>query len=152
MKINTNSWHWKVFLKWERRKRRTAYYYERPKTLDLCRYFRTVMIYAPLRWFFQREGRVKPAAVFMALGFLAYLSIVGVMLAREHGWAFSLIPFAGTLAFLGLLFGADFLLELYGNLRERRAAKGEGKREPSLVWEYVKARKRKVCPILEIED
>jgi fatty acid desaturase len=154
MKIRKDSWHWKVFLNWERRKKRADYYsrYRRPTNLTLCKYFWTVMFFAPMRWFYQREGKVKPWAVFIATvgvtgwAFMCYDAFL-------DAWYWTFVPALMPFLFLGAVVGAVLLLQWLVDRRDTDIlSHGSEPKEPGLVGSYIKAKKNKVCPILEVVD
>lgn len=135
MKVRKGSWHYRLW--------RFGRESSRSEPRDLCRYF----------WHLALVKVLLP------------LTIVGFALAGI-GWVFWLIfqyplEAAGTVlaivlvaAFiLGMVFGIRKLVERHERKEiERESLPPEPPKEPSVVLTYLAARKRKVCPLIEVVD
>lgn len=157
MKISEGSWHYRVFRGWERRKRRTARHYT-PKQLDLCTYTRTVFIYAPWRWFWQ-------GSFSKTLGCMVYPWFVLLLLAGfgALGWVLYAEPVEVLRVVLSTLIiavlcgviivaGAWMLGEKNAHVRAYRGLRAADQRVGnSLVVQYAKAKKSRICPLIEVE-
>lgn len=137
MRVRKNSWHYRL---WKLGRKETS----QPK--DLCRYF----------WHLVLLKLLIPAiiATFVLLGVGALLYVI-----VGHPYITSIIVCA-AIALVGITF---FLAWAVGRLIERhkrRVALAPPKppkpakppKEPSVFWTYVKARKRKVCPLITVVD
>lgn len=136
MKISTNSWHYKV-LGW-------AFKCSvRHDNVGICKYF--WMVVASLFWYVILSlGAISAVAVFSGwIPILLWQWYTGVMVSQDF-FEFSLAMF--TVLSLGA--GAS-LLVVFGKplLRKRKR-----KEPPNILFEYVKAKKQKVCPLVEVVD
>jgi hypothetical protein len=163
--VHEGSWHYRAFLGWERRKKRTANYYER-RSLDLCRYMRTVLIYAPWRWFWQ--GSYSKLLCMYVWPWVVLLMLAGL---GTLGWLVSLNPWAFlfwtgiaaaiTLFVIAMLLASVWLVSEKGahqvvyDVVYTNTLKGKSPRKRlanSLVWQYLKAKKHRICPLIEVEE
>ena len=131
MKIKKDSWHYR-FIKWT----------GKDPSPNLCNYFWQV---------------VGPPLFVTLIALLLVIAVAGMIF--EHGWSLLwMIP-------LGLLGGAVLILIIasvalgYETLREKyfgpkpvKEPKPEKEKKPNIFIEWLKAKKAKVCPILEFED
>lgn len=129
MKVSVNSWHYRLW-NWGRDPQYNA------KPRDLCRYF----------WHIALVKILLPVAAAVVLIALAVFLVVVMW---QNPW--------DTLVFIGIVAGTTtlFLAVLWHEKRQkaRRAERlGLPPREPGLVRQYVEARKRKVCPLIEVVD
>lgn len=141
MKLSRNSWHAKVYLWWYRERCAVPNDPLFPKSVNLCPYVRTVLLYAPLRWAFL-TGRKA---------WLSWLTLATLLqLAAYLEWgskAFSLL--------LELLVIAALLAILAGAAALARRSAGKSRVIRSfgevLAARYDAAHKH-VCPVLELTD
>ena len=127
MKIRSGSWHYRLW-KWGR---------DNPNSqpVDLCRYFWHIMLVKIML------PMTSLVIVLSLLGFLIFLVVT-------HLFQASVI--LATVAGIALLFGGSIYLD------KRSKDKKEGRpvvvKEPGIVRQYLKARKAKVCPLIEVID
>lgn len=130
MKIRSDSWHYRLW----RFGRESPY----SKPVDLCRYFWHILlvkIMLPL---------ALVAVVLLLFGLLIYVIATNLVIS--------------TMVALGI--GALIVLVIFGVVLDRRAnakealygPKPKKVKEPSLVREFLKARKQKICPLIEVID
>lgn len=157
MKMDTGSWHFRVYKRWlqlkTRRYRSTdldsmLWYAKNTGTHNLCLYMRVVMFWGPIKIFFFSVPAVLSTAIMLLLG-LIYLELTATDM-----WLF-----IGISDFLLILLGAGLLLVLSTfivmateGLRNRFGKKEKKEKKPNIVWEYLKAKKQKICPILSFDD
>lgn len=176
MELSKDSWHYRNFQVWqnntrtlrngdlvplERRRPLAMFDYEGPaRRPDLCTYTRIVMLYAP----FYRLGNFvhRHEGFFAALGaaiIATFFYLYAVMLTltffgENQPWFVQWV--IGPVAFLALAAVILSIPTAVRFIRDRRQSweKEEVKREPKtkVVVEYIKARKSKVCPVLEFKD
>lgn len=122
MEIRDDSWHHKLY--------KVSYMGGWPSTTtNLCSYFwRTVF-------------GLAIAAVFVAVVAI-FLGAVGIIFYRHTAVCFMVLGTIGTLAGLGWLW--------YYISEKRYEARGYKDAEPGLIRSYLRAKKEKVCPIVEI--
>lgn len=140
MKVKRTSWHYWLW-KFGRN--------EKSEPKDLCRYFWHIVL-------------IKLALPLAIVGFV--LLGIGALMWVIYGHpVFTGIVILGALLVAGLLIGLVFLIE---RLNERKAYKrAEARRNPqpprepgpTRVWfgllrQYLAARKRKICPLIEVID
>ncbi len=144
LKVKAGSWHY-----WVWRLGRGSY--SSPK--NLCRYFWHVTF------------KIVAALIVMGLAILG-VTLIGLLI-YEHPMGVSLATIALMLA-IGLIIGLGFLVGIYFDRREARkpermeqkAAREKAKREKanqppgtmSLIWTFIKAKKAKYCPLIEVVD
>lgn len=150
MKINKDTWHYETFRWWERnsfsefasarRWRHTA------PPISLCRYFWIVMLYVPLMWLL----RGKSAVALWVVAAFGLLSVMAKGIAAEQGISFWLafLQVAGVVT--AIIVGGLLLLFIAAAISTSWRKLDEG--NPSLASEYISAKKRKVCPIIEFEE
>ena len=128
MKINKNSWHYKMNYEFSERL---------PKTL--CSYFWTTVIRTLLLLVFS-------AAILTTL--IILISPLALLFDIKHPMqevSFSIYGLMFAL-FLCLFIGAK--VENY----KRNKYLIRPYKKPNILWDYLKAKKEKVCPFLEFED
>ena len=143
MKISTKSWHYKL---------RDMYNTEPQR--GLCKYFwQTVLLVLGLPFFGMYKLFIKlPVYVKFALLFIySFSSVVffwySLVYQEEPNIYFLfLLPFV----MLGVLFAFVLITWLIVELEQKIKSKDNNK--ISLVKEYIKAKKQKICPILEFVD
>lgn len=156
MKINKNSWHYKLVDHFDHDVVRELIY---KKNVTLCQYFWSVV------------GALIKAGIVVA-GAAVVVALVGVLLYGLFcALMFLLIPFTGafmnykvydvglmTVAFITL--GSTFLgvmaacngdMEVVPDWMKSNTTEQEDK-QPSLLWSWIKAKKDKVCPLIKLEE
>lgn len=133
MKVKTTSWHYRLW-----RFGREADWKE-PR--DLCRYFWHIFIVKVL----------LPAAaatlVLMGIGFLAYI-IWSNPITTVVVLGFVVL---GVVLLIGLGFLIKKMVDRNKRLKEERLhLPPEPEPDPSVLFEYLKARKQKLCPLIEV--
>lgn len=163
MRISTRTWHGRVYRFWANHPENSRRWHlgnpERRQE-NLCHYVRVILLWAPLFWLaFTRPTRhawfrpVQPVAVALlaAVGTVSYMrwpkGSVNVLLAVAiTAGVAAVCSIVAVLVSLGL----QYLVALQ---RERR---NEPERtSPTFVkvaWEFAKAKKSRVCPLIEIVD
>lgn len=129
MKLNKNSWHYKVWAK-------TFDSYAGPPTsTDLCRYCHRV--------FWQLVGYAIMGCMLLAVA-AGCLMIVYLLIWK------ALIPHVGiTLLIIGGVAAAIVVLAIYISWLNGKRLDSEPK---TLVGQYLRANKEKVCPLVEFDD
>lgn len=130
MKLNRNSWHYKVWAK------SFDSYTGPPASTDLCRYCHRI--------FWQLVS-------YAILACLALAAVSGcVFLAYMLIWK-ALIPhFGTTLLVVGVIAAVIIAIGLYSRWLN---GKRQYDQEPrTLVGQYLNAKKEKVCPLVEFDD
>ena len=180
MNLNTDSWHYKVYTKYlEIRsgyKLGEAYYnyfkgenepctlewmlwlIKRTKIHNLCVYMRVVMFWGPLLLFF------KSAPAMLLTTILATLGVIYFELFIATGIAIPIIVFISGIMIMALLavtilVAVGVIVLLLNNfvlspLKQKMSGKIPEPKMPetlSLVWEYIKAKKKKICPMLTFD-
>lgn len=165
--LNKDTWHYRNFKAWQwntgsYRHHSLARGKRQP---DLCTYTRIVLFYGS--WY-RLKGWFKDHPIVNAsfwVSVLYALSVVfGHVIARENGYSqwfpyylfFLIVGACGV----GLLFVVTFfwtLEKIEGKIKHRRRLKAEGLLEDEesrfyVFTEYAKAKKSKICPLLEFEE
>lgn len=170
MKISTDSWHYKMIC--------TMWEFDRwnPPPKSLCPYFWTVVgstLVFPL-WRLVMAAKdihfdmPKPSWSLPSMSHSRRVTIArtaGVVLCVGFG-IYDI--YIGSYILAGVMFGfavynalpSGFLGELIKSHRKEKAFKPrkykepkiKKPKEPNLFWEYIKARKQKVCPLIEYVD
>lgn len=160
MKIKRNSWHFRLYAHMRSP-------YERDPILGQSKFFGWVLF--PLTMV--RLFRPIPADVREDIEYLAPRSLCGyfwlnvlLLLLNVILWPLSFIlvavcvaPYAVILAvvlgIVGIYRGIESLIWKRKQAKRAKAqAKGLPEPEPSIVLEFMKAKKRRVCPLLTYED
>lgn len=130
MKINTDSWHFKLYKEWSS----SAFNFELGyKSLSLCKYFWSVVL-------------AVIATILMALMPLVAIGFLAWMIWDLIGW-WTLMIIPSIVGFLGLAALIGYIIE-----RKKYSGPQTKTKEPTpdtLVTSYIKAKKQKVCPLLE---
>ncbi len=135
MKINKKSWHYKAISK-----------LGFTPSKSFCMYF----------WQIPLIGMYLIVAI--AIGVLAICATLNAVLAPiafMFAWdGYFELAFEGDRVGAELLAGVVwFLYVLFGRaIYRHHHPVGFAKKEPSIIVEYIKAKKQKICPILEFED
>jgi hypothetical protein len=170
MIVKKSSWHYRAYKRWEERKARWMDKYpylsrggsdysrfleaQENRRLDLCHYMRVVFILGPIRWFIQgyqeRQDREilykKPWLVLVQLVVLGL--ILAWLITNPVNFALTIGVLVGGIG-LGL---ATIVGGVYTITEVRAPQRAANAVSHSLVGEYVKARKKKICPFIEVED
>lgn len=125
MKVNTKSWHYKIWV--------ASFMNSLPwKTTTLCNYFWRVVLFS-LMWFVIGSLALGGAGSFIYYGL--YKTYVG--------WMFIASVLSVLLLVQGIKWSTNAILDWYD---------GRPPREPGLFMQYMKAKKQKLCPIIEFEE
>lgn len=157
MKVNKNSWHYKLMDYWDYK---VIYRLRCGFNVTLCQYFWNV-VGAILQSVGFAAMIVVAIALFLALVFGIVIAPINYLLTAYFGVP-ELMEGLGVVSififwvFLPLIAGCEEYLR--GNIKGipdwmRLAPKEIVKKEkkPNLAWEYIKAKKRKVCPLIQLE-
>jgi hypothetical protein len=129
VKVRKTSWHYRLW-KWGREN-------EQARPRDLCRYFWHIAL-------------VKILLPGVALGF-CILGVVSLgIVIWNHPWeTLGMVAFAAAVAALGM---GLYLYQKSQNAKVAERVEPKAPKEPGPLREYLAARKRKVCPLIEVED
>ena len=144
MKFNRDSWHYKLFL-WG--------YRDEPRYLSLCEYFWRVITVIPgspllilrrllsKKWWnisFARQDRIMNIVIYLSLAFatIIWVLVVGLWSALAVWGAVGVIAVVRKLVF-----------HFYHPKQKFHESKVNT--DPNILWEYLKAKKNRVCPIIE---
>lgn len=158
LKFNKNSWHYKlVFFLYGR------WYFPIPqystRKISLCKYFWTVVTGVFIFPFIKlwrslpysiRDHEDLGRAISIWAVICGIIHIVAWSFLAEYWWLGFTVFF--SVLGVGALIGAViiFIIDLIDKHREKQSKKT---RRPSLLKEFIKARKNKVCPCIEfVED
>lgn len=173
--VKANSWHYRVYTWW------LAQSGAKPKTLNLCPYMRAVLLWAPLHgvmwlvgtflriliWPFKRACRLTARgrrflawttknSHWLFLGFMATmlgLSVIAQIL--DDGWWEALwfvLILAGAICAIALIVAASIFSCEWWHRRSERHGASSGASARKLGWEWVKAKKRRICPTIKVEE
>ena len=176
MELSKDTWHYRNFEVWKSRSRSRrhrdlrigdrAYDYTEqtwnvkpPRQPDLCTYTRIVVLYAP----FHRLGRFhdkhewfQNLCTFIFLYLIALIMGFAILTVDEVNlpvWSAFVFPFIFYPAVGGIVLSVVWCKQKLDDWAERTPVdKPQKKKQPNVVLEYVKAKKRKICPIIEFED
>lgn len=151
MRINSNSWHCRLYLWWYEKK----YGYPNEKGFsNLCPYMRAVMFWAPLRAIFDtwvKFGPIPlnvfsiPALAYVLPTVLGYHSYVAKMVI----WSIYIL-FLVAAVMLAALCGLTYLLSKGGKDVTRTLRKKISNSSfPRLVSEYFRSAHDRVCPEID---
>lgn len=160
MNINKDSWHVKLH-KWMETETYRDLHYNRP--VGLCWYF-----WATIGALLKLIGGVLVGTILLcALGYavIMILSPLYFLFASYTGWHFLSDDYYETSLLVMIVLWIIFPLvvgviaSLSGEMRvvpnwmklDKHYTPAKPK-QPSLVWEYIKAKKSKVCPIVKLEE
>lgn len=119
----------------------------RLESSDLCTYVRTLCLYLPLLLLWYTVALIGPPVLLIIVPLL-FVGLKGTLI----GWG----VFLGAIAAFALIAFLACLLEDYRverRLREYRKQEVEEKEKPpSLIKEWIKAKKSKVCPLVEFTE
>lgn len=174
MKIRKDSWHARLYAWWQKKIPSSSVYslhrtmrynfnlerYERvePRATSLCHYFWVVVLRAPIRGLFQGEiittkYRIPVPAIFLPVVAVATL-ILGLAYATT-GTLQVLGVLLGVVAGVALIIGGlwvwdEWVEDWWIARNTAKHQKGDGLAH--LIGERVKAKKKKVCPIIEFTE
>jgi hypothetical protein len=133
LKVRKSSWHYKL---WRLGRSRP----DEPK--DLCRYFWHLVLF-----------KIAFPAFFGSLALFGIGSVLWIVWG--HPLESGLIVL-GSIVVAAALFGIALLVRRAYRRLQMRSLKRKMSlappKEPSLVWVMVKARKRQMCPLIEVVD
>ena len=155
MKLDTNSWHFKIYKRWLELKCGDTLWssdtiddmllnIKRTRHHNLCLYMRAVMFYGPVRMFFNSIECVLGLVIAFILGY------IGLELYYINE-AFTQVSF-GIILSIGILIGATLLVGGIEYLKSKYQKREPKDKKPNIFLEYVKAKKSKVCPMLTFND
>lgn len=136
---------------------------------NLCAYFWVAVLRSPVlrssknlsQWGYDHQGALFLSLITLATLFLGTLVnfVYSDLGAWWHPYLFVAAFFAGVIALFFLCLGLSHLMSevLWPKIEERRDRKNSQERVqqekgPSIFVEHLKAKKKKVCPILEFEE
>lgn len=163
MNIDRNSWHFKLLDYWDFKVIRKL---QRNESVTLCQYFWNVVGSILLT-----SGVTTMALLFVSMFvWLTIGAIIGLVIFFGASWL-PVIEYGGTLDAMStiglgvyLIFGILHTLEVAKEqLREGRIipnwmkfskqeATPKKETKPNILFEYVKAKKNKFCPVVKLED
>lgn len=157
MKVNKNSWHYKLMDYWDYEVIDQLLY---GNNVTLCQYFWNV-VGAILQSVAFAAMIVVAIAVFVFLAFAIIIAPINYLLTAYFGVP-ELMEGLGVVT----IFIFWVLLPLAGGIEEYMRGNIKGipdwmrlvpkeivkkEKKPNLAWEYIKAKKRKVCPLIQLE-
>lgn len=156
LKVHESSWHYKLAYN-----KFSAHIFNQKEPKDLCTYMRQVL--KPVFWFttlllaicgavynihmlslYGAEDWVWPVSVFVHLPLLIICAL---------GWGLMFILSITAIVAILLIVAHLFQEVLWEPFKARREENHEDKEpEPNLLWEWCKAQKQRVCPLIEVVD
>jgi hypothetical protein len=149
MTISKKSWHWKVYLAWFKSKTKNGYHRcpEDVKVVNLCPYMRVVLFWALPRWAFLGDS-ISRRVVSWLLVYASFLATIGLFSGTRAFWAALGVTASVALCIVGT-FTMAFGIARWCDLPKP-------KKPPSkfltLVKAWIKAKHKKICPLIEITD
>lgn len=164
MIIETRSWHYRTMVwayGWD-------YFYDKytgaRKPVALCPYVDRLVIAvltSPFIAFWRLlTDDAKIFAVITSMGL-----VYGVLGYFTLGWIAFPIAVSGTWLLVGIVVGLNKFWEYWKSNhpskpkekkpkaeKPRKERKPKGPRKPNIIWEWLKARHRKICPYLQFDD
>lgn len=153
MRLSKDTWHYRNYELWLDRSEflkahelRNGY-----RQIDLCTYIRIALFWGPIR----RIPRWCDAHPIAAIGivFSVVWVTLGGLISLDSDMtlfqAFILYPaivFSLLIALAGVVMGVYYLGEWLVDRKETVE-----KAQPNIIFEHIKAKKRKVCPLIEFE-
>lgn len=141
--ISRNSWHWRVYA-FTRRYAFNDHDLKYTTRVCLCPYMRTIFIYLPL-WV--SLIALLSAAALSAVGFVV------IQLAINVPW---MLYFIAGLLVLGWALArkdgqlVDAAVDFVHDHWPRREYKSNANKKPSIIWEWLKAKHKKICPCFDV--
>lgn len=158
MRISTRSWHGRVY-RWWCNSKHTAYRwrFDAPgrRRDNLCHYVRVVILYAPMLWVGTK--RVSRGPAWLRVGHLVGLAVallavvVGLVLAPTETLDL-LVTFGVAVGSIVLFLTIMYWLFVIHEWFEDRAKPDRGPGFAKVALELIKAKKRRVCPFIEVVD
>lgn len=154
MKINTSSWHYKIYAfnsKWVARWMCAWNWYEKPgpsAMIGLCPYMRMILLWGPI---VMLTNIVPLGAVVYAI----LLFPVDVNGAGGVGWIVGIAALGLVGVFLSRQAGKWISKKAQESVEKQSRKKSEEKDGTgffTIMAEYVKTFKSKVCPIMEVDN
>lgn len=143
--ISRKSWHFRLYRYYMKELKNESV----GRTVCLCPYMRSLLIWLPLRFFFMRL--MFPITITV----LSCIGLAGVV--GELGWLGFFKVLGAVLAGLAVILGAILLgvwlytrYQMYTAVRD--AFPGAPKEPTTLVGQWLKANHEKICPCFEITD
>ena len=130
MKVHKKSWHYRLW--------RLGRENSRSEPRDLCRYF----------WHIALLKVLLPLAVVVA-ALAGVVAIAWMIWENPIDFAIIVTTVLGLIAFV---IGVGFLVRKSADRATQERLGVIEKKEPGVVREYLSARKRKVCPLIEVVD
>ena len=156
MEISKDSWHYKLIKEWDNDLAWDLNH--RPTSVSFCKYFWCVL------WCFPKILATLLVLVFLAacvfFGFMLFvvyplnfflIGLFDIVLLEDTG-AFGIVGLSIILLAVSII---GIVETLMGNIKgvpaylKRTSVK---EKKPSLLWEYIKAKKAKVCPLVTLKD
>lgn len=152
MNLNKNSWHYRNFDAWKNgsHSRKHGDLRRGDRQPDLCTYTRIALVYGPTR----RVGRwLRRMPEWLGVVLTVLVAYVAVTAAYLPSFPLLTAMYASLMLFLlmtAVVALASAVLYLIFIIKEDLDDFRD--REPSLVTSYVKAKKSKICPLIEFEE
>lgn len=143
MKVSRSSLHGRVYALTREMLRNfwgSSVFFSETGASNLCTYFRTIVVYFPLLVLWRTLAVVGPPTIIL----LAPPYFAG-MKAALVGWVVFIAAF---------LLATSLVLRLDAQIDRsiRRRDEGEPEKQPSLLMSWMKAKKDKVCPLIEFTE
>lgn len=142
-----NSWHWKAYLCYLDLKNSGIEVHveaDLEKRLDLCTYTRALLLWLPLRLTWRLSPLLAVLSVFILISYKS-----GLLSAFKWLATMAVCIFGAVLVFAFL----DAVGGKWRTYKNDKLAENVGREpEPSVVLEWLKAKKAKVCPLIRVED
>jgi len=136
---------------------KTGMYGPRRKNISLCKYFWSViygiLLVAPTTVIVKIDGDASYDAT-LGISTIFYVeAIFGVVLSvSQMNWWWFPVPWITTCIVVGAAIGSFMLKSKIDTWEASKPVKPYKPKEPSLFVETLKAKKSKVCPIIQWED
>jgi K+-sensing histidine kinase KdpD len=143
MIVSRNSWHWHLYKASTEiitRTFRFIHYDMDASRVDLCSYMRAMLLLAPLS-----------LAVTVAFWGWAFFVLLYTPFFTENKASFVILVMIAILT--TVIVSIVALMNYLGNKFNQAASNRSPRppKQPNLFWEYLKAMKARICPILEIK-
>lgn len=144
MKMSVNSWHFRIY----------NYVNGYPSHISLCKYFwsaigSTLILPLVALWRLFSVDTQDKITLSICIGVLVAFNIAWAW----FNWLALLSVYGGIGAMLGIIYGVNWLKNKFYHPKPKppkaKKPKTVKAKHPNIVLEYLKARKRKVCPIIE---
>ena len=163
MKLDTKSLHYKIYKRWLQIRTRNYFYNKDSRedvdnmlravkdttTHNLCFYMRVVFFWGPLKMYFFSPTALLTTLNAALFGYIYILLTLPSSTVFLHISRIAMITIATLIAFglisAGLIVGSEYL-------REAMAKRHSKEPRPNIIWEWLKAKKRKICPTITFEE